>query len=67
MRSGAGTFCPRSRRLECLLDFFARDLLADGFAALRVALASTADVAEHAVPAVRSSAKPAVIDVRRLI
>ncbi len=24
MRSGVGAFCPRSRRLECLLDFLAR-------------------------------------------
>jgi hypothetical protein len=41
-------------------------LPAAGFAALRVALAGT-DAAEHTVPAVRSSARPAVIDVRRLI
>lgn len=66
MRSAAGAFCPRSRRLECLLDLFVRDLLAAGFAALRVGLAG-ADVAEYAVPAIRSSARPAVIDVRSLI
>jgi hypothetical protein len=49
-----------------LLDFLTRDLLATGFAALREALAG-ADVAEYAVPAVRSSARPAVMDFRRLI
>ena len=74
MRSGAGAFCPGSRRLECLLDFLTRDLLAAeaaGRAALRVALPvgfpaafAGADRAHHAVPAVSSNAKPAVIDVR---
>ena len=81
MRSGAGAFCPGSRRLECLLDFFKRDLLAAeaaGLAELRVALPvglpaafpgafAGADGADHATPAVRSSARPAVIDVRSLI
>lgn len=76
MRSGAGVFCPGSRRLECLLDFFTRDLPAAGVAGraeLRVALPpfpaafAGADGADHAAPAVRSSAKPAVIDVRSLI
>src|SRR6266404_5236161 len=81
MRSGAGAFCPGSRRLECLLDFFTRDLLpaeAAGLAKLRVALPAgfpvafpvgfpAADGADQAVPAVRSSARPAVIDVRSLI
>src|SRR6266849_9288327 len=69
MRSGAGAFCPRSRFLECLLDLFTRDLAAAergaGFAALRAPFAPV-NAAEH-VPAVRSSAKPAVIDVRSLI
>jgi hypothetical protein len=68
MRSGAGAVCPRSRRLECLPDFFTRDLPAAeaaGFAELRVLFAPV-NAAEH-VPAVRSSAKPAVIDVRSLI
>src|SRR5260370_16542085 len=69
MRSGAGAFCPGCRRLECLLDFFTRDLApaerVAGFAALRAPLAPV-NAAEH-VPAVRSSAKPAVIDVRSLI
>ena len=81
MRSGAGAFCPGSRRLECLLDFLRRDLLAAdaaGLAELRVALPvglpaglpgafAGADGADHATPAVRSSARPAVIDVRSLI
>src|SRR5258705_3392640 len=77
MRSGAGAFCPGSLRLECLLDFFTRDLLAAdaaGRAALRVGLLAAfpgafagADGADQATPAVRSSAKPAVIDVRSLI
>src|ERR1700730_3702604 len=73
MRSGAGAFCPFSRRLECLLDFFTRDLLpaeAEDLAGVRVAFPVAfpgADVADHAVPAVRSSARPAVIDVRSLI
>src|SRR6266404_6651621 len=81
MRSGAGAFCPGSRRLERLLDFFKRDLPAAdaaGLAELRVALPvglpaafpgafAGADGADQAVPAVRSSAKPAVIDVRSLI
>lgn len=81
MRSGAGAFCPGSRRLECLLDFFKRDLLAAeaaGLAELRVALPvglpaafpgafAGADGADQAAPAVRSSARPAVIDVRSLI
>src|ERR1700682_8597 len=71
MRSGAGAFCPRSRRLECLLDFFTRDLLpgeAAGLAELAVALSlAPGHVAAHAVPAVRSSAKPAVIGVRSFI
>jgi hypothetical protein len=81
MRSGAGAFCPGSRRLERLLDFFTRDLLdadAAGRAELRVALPAALpagfpaalageDGADHAAPAVRISAKPAVIDVRSLI
>src|SRR5260370_30042700 len=29
MRSEVGAFCPRSRRLECLLDFFALPLAAE--------------------------------------
>src|SRR5260221_12368923 len=67
MRSGAGVFCPRSRRLECLLDLFPRDLLPTaGFAELRVAFAGGAE-ADHAAPAASSSAKPAVIDARSLI
>src|SRR5258706_16132039 len=67
MRSGAGVFCPRSRRLECLLDLFPRDLLPTaGFAELRVAFAGGAE-ADHTAPAVSSSARPAVIDVRSLI
>src|ERR1700730_2405108 len=73
MRSGAGTFCPRSRRLECLLDFFTRDLLpaeAEDLAGLRVAFPAAfagADGVDDAAPAVRISAKLAVIDVRSLI
>src|ERR1700747_242962 len=76
MRSGAGAVCPRSRRLECLLDFFTRDLLASeaGRAELRVAFpafgaafGATFGVAAHAVPAVRSSARLAVIEVRSFI
>src|ERR1700732_624970 len=73
MRSGAGAFCPRSRRLECLLDFFTRDLLppeAAVLAGLRVAFPVAfvgADGADDATPAVRSSARPTVIDVRSLI
>src|SRR5690348_16902781 len=69
MRSGAGAFCPRSRRLECLLAFFPRALPAAeaaGLAELRVAFPGV-DVADHAVPAVSSSARPAIIDVRSLI
>src|SRR5258706_12348302 len=82
MLSGAVAFWPVSRRLECLLDFFTRDLLAAadaaGLAELRVALPvglaaafpaafPGADGADNAVPALRSSARPAVIDVRSLI
>lgn len=69
MRSGAGAFCPRSRRLECLLDFFTRALLAAegaGFAALRVAFPD-AEGADHTAAAARSNARAAVIDVRSLI
>jgi hypothetical protein len=67
--------------LDCLLDFFTRDLLAAdaaGRAELRVALPvgfpagfpaafPGADGADQAVPAVRSNARPAAIDVRSLI
>src|SRR5258708_27612732 len=81
MRSEAGAFWPGSLRLERLLDFFRRDLLAEGAAGLaevRVVLAAAlpagfaaafagADGADQATPAVSSSAKPAVIDVRSLI
>src|SRR5438309_1573922 len=69
MRSGAGAFCPGSRRLECLLDFLTCALpLAEarGFTALRVGLLGV-DGADHTVAAVRSSASPAMIDVRSLI
>src|SRR5258707_13951329 len=67
MRRGAGTFCPRPPRLECL-DLFRRDLPAEaaGFAELRVAFPGV-EVAHHAVPAVSTSARPAVIDSRSLI
>src|SRR6266436_2133850 len=69
MRSGAGVFWPRSRRLECLVDFFPRDLPAEeaaGFAELRVAFPGV-EGADHAVPAVSTSARPAVIDFRSLM
>src|SRR5258706_13672558 len=82
MRSGAGAFGPGSRRLECLLDFFTRDLLAAadaaGLAELRVALPvglaaafpadfPGADGADNALPALRNSARADEIDVRSLL
>jgi hypothetical protein len=55
------------------MDFFTRDLLpaeAEDLATVRVAFPVAfggADGADDATPAVRSSTKPAVIDVRSLI
>src|SRR5579859_6046757 len=72
MSSGAGAFCPGWRRLECLLVFLPWDLLEAelvGFTALRAGFAGFAglEAAEYATPAVSSTAKPAVIDLRSLI
>src|SRR5256885_9201354 len=60
MRSGVGFSCPRSRRLECLLDFFPRAALPAGLAeALDGVLLAALDAAPTLVPAAKSSAKPA--------
>src|SRR5579859_1455901 len=67
MRSGAGAFCPRCRRLECLLDFLTRDLPTTGDLGLAARAGLLGVEADHAAPAVSSSARPAAIDVRSLI
>src|SRR6266849_4979692 len=69
MRSGAGTFCPRSRRLDRLPDFLTRLLLPAAAVDFPVLLEGfpEGEFADSAAPAVSSSIRPAGIAVRSRI
>src|SRR5229473_4074132 len=68
MRSGAGTFCPRSRRLDRLLDFLTRLLLpAADLPAVRAVAVPEGEFADCPGTAVSSSSRPTRIAVRSRI
>src|SRR6266849_1468324 len=68
MRSEVGAFCPRSRRLECLLDFFALPLAAEPDALLPALLGFAGpEAADTPHSATNSSARVAGMALRSRI
>src|SRR5216683_3824448 len=68
MRSEVGAFCPRSRRLECLLDFFALPLAAEPDALLPALLGFAGpEAADTPHSAASSSARIAGMALRSRI